>query len=351
MTLFKIHPKINIALFTVLHFIVDGICGLVIFSSLILNQSDDMSFAILITYNLLAFVTQPFVGLLIDIRDNQERLFLLISVFSLALGICFKSQPLISAVFLGIGNSFFHISGGKYTIRKTGNDIFDLGLFVSTGAVGLAIGCNFNNVYVWSIFVSLLFLISFLIIFSKDSKNITSDKNICKNEKLSKKAIFLLFLLICIAVLIRSFIGKIVNYSFDKTALILVLFGLDSTLGKALGGAISKAIGINKTIIITMIASTILFIFSNDNVYLSLLAILFFNMSMPLTLYLANCLVEKEGFAFGMLAAFLIPGYLLGMFSMSETLIKILIATSSLITAAIVVIANSVIKSKRKSVL
>ncbi len=351
MALFKIHPKINISLFTVLHFIVDGICGLVIFSTLVINQSDDMSFAILITYNLLAFVTQPFVGLLIDMHDNQERLFLLISVFSLALGICFKSQPLISALLLGIGNSFFHISGGKYTISKTGNDIFDLGLFVSTGAVGLAIGCNFNNVYVWSIFLPLLFLISFLIIFSKDSINIAGDKNISKNENLSEKAIFLLFLLICIAVLIRSFLGKIINYSFDKTTLVLVLFGLASTLGKALGGAISKAIGINKTIIITMIVSAILFLFGNGNVYLSLLAILLFNMSMPLTLYLANCLVEKEGFAFGMLAAFLIPGYLLGMFTMSETLIKVLIATLSLITAAIIVITNSVIKCKKESAL
>ncbi|MDE7162075.1 MAG: hypothetical protein K2N65_04870, partial [Anaeroplasmataceae bacterium] len=51
-----------------------------------------------------------------------------------------------------------------------------------------------------------------------------------------------------------------------------------------------------------------------SNPYVICIGICFFNFSMPITLYYANCLLKKkEGLAFGLLAAVLMPGYLLGM--------------------------------------
>ena len=46
-----------------------------------------------------------------------------------------------------------------------------------------------------------------------------------------------------------------------------------------------------------------------------LIGLFLINCTMPVTLYLANCLLkEREGLAFGILAAALIPGYLLANF-------------------------------------
>ena len=47
------------------------------------------------------------------------------------------------AVLLGMGNSLFHVWGGKQEAVTTGNDMRALGTFVSTGAFGLALGIVF----------------------------------------------------------------------------------------------------------------------------------------------------------------------------------------------------------------
>ena len=61
----------------------------------------------------------------LDPTDGETiaLLLLLISIISLMLGVIFKFQYIISAILLGIGNSFFHVSGGKYVISKTNNNI------------------------------------------------------------------------------------------------------------------------------------------------------------------------------------------------------------------------------------
>lgn len=341
--MFKLNNKITFILFTILHFLVDGICALTIFSYLVVNQDTTSTTIILLIYNFLAFLTQPFIGLLIDKYKNKERLFLFISILFLFFGVILKNYSIIASILLGIGNSFFHISGGKYVICHT-NNIIDIGVFVSTGALGLAIGCNYTNSYLLLITLGLIFIISSIIIFSKDSI-LLSDK-VTTNQKLDYKMVFILLSLVCICVFIRSFVGKIPNFTFEKTKLILVLFGLASTLGKATGGIISKIFGINKTIILTMLLSMILLSFGNNNLYLSLLGILLFNTSMPITLYLANRIIKYQGFAFGMLAAFLIPGYLLGLYSFNDIIIKILIITLSIISVILVIIVNKRLEKK-----
>ena len=157
--MFKIKPAMATILFTILHFLVDGICALVIFSSLYDGDKTN-ALIIFLVYNIIAFCTQPFVGLLIDKYKNKERLFLIISIISLMLGVIFKFQYIISAILLGIGNSFFHVSGGKYVISKTNNNIVSLGVFVSTGALGLAIGTNIHHLSIWITFISLALIIT-----------------------------------------------------------------------------------------------------------------------------------------------------------------------------------------------
>ena len=63
---------------------------------------------------------------------------------------------MLVAVLLGAGNSLFHVWGGKQTVVKTGNDIRALGVFVSTGALGLAVGLVFFS---WALLYGLLLAI------------------------------------------------------------------------------------------------------------------------------------------------------------------------------------------------
>lgn len=345
--MFRVHPRVNSILFTIMHFLVDGICGLVLFSTLLLNIDNQSKIIILLVYNCLAFVSQPLFGFLIDLGENHEKYYLLGALILIYLGVAFKYSSITSAILLGLGNSIFHISGGKYVIDKSDNNIIDLGIFVSSGALGLAIGCNFSNEWIWPTFLTPLAFIAMFVIMSEETTKIKNDKFKNIYDQLSANEVFLLLILICIAVLIRLYLGSAVNYKFEKTTLVLVLMGLASTLGKALGGVIAKFIGINKTIIISMFISMLLLIFGNINVYASLIGIFFFNMSMPLTLYLANNVIKKQGFAFGLLAAFLVPGYLLGLIKLNDIAIKVMIALLSIATILIVITVNTIINKTR----
>lgn len=339
----KVHPRLNTILFTILHFCVDGVCAFGLFSLLLVQiKGDQEKFILLMIYNCLAFLTQPFFGLLIDRKDDKERYYLIISIGLLFLGLGFKLIPILSVILLGLGNSIFHISGGKYVISKTKNNMIDLGVFVSSGALGLAIGCNYNSLYLkYSLYI-LIVIVTIIILISKESKEIIQNQK-DKPCEFDTKMTFILLTLVCIGVLLRSFVGRLSNVSFTKTSLILVLFGLSSMLGKLCGGIIGKYLGINKTILVSLSISILLLILGNSNLYSYLFGLFFFNMSMPLTLYLANKIIDKQGFSFGLLAAFLIPGYLLGMIEVNDVVNKLLIGLACLASIVIVIYTNNVV--------
>jgi len=162
----NVNSKVTAYLYNILHFLVDGICALVIFSTLYSTKLDIYVFFI---YNIMAFVTQPIFGLLID-KYKNEKIFLLLCLIFIILGLILMNSPIISALLLGLGNSLFHISGGKYVITNTNNDFVSIGVFVSTGALGLAIGRYCNYLYIWIIFATLLFIISLVILLTKKTK-------------------------------------------------------------------------------------------------------------------------------------------------------------------------------------
>lgn len=339
----KIHPRVNSILFTILHFCVDGICAYTLFSLLLIQLKDEQyKFMLLMIYNCIAFLTQPFFGLLIDIKDNKERYFLIVSVALIFLGIAFNFVSILSVILLGLGNSIFHISGGKYVISKTKNNIIDLGIFVSSGALGLSLGCNYNSLYLKYSLLIIIALVTFLIFMSKESKEILENPK-DKTCEFNLEKTFILLMLVCIVVLLRSFVGRLSNVTFAKTSLILVLFGLSSMLGKLCGGIIGKYLGINKTILISLSISILLLILGNSNLYAYLFGLFFFNMSMPLTLFLANKIIDKQGFSFGLLAAFLIPGYLLGMVEVNDIVNKLLIGLACVASIIITIYTNNIV--------
>ena len=154
-----------IGLSSVQHFLVDGLC---ICSMFLLAEiygdrfgayGDRVSIGAILTYNVLAFVSQPLTGMMAD-RMKARHWLLIASSLLLTLAVACASliQTLMAvspnlmwdglgewllilvAILLGVGNSLFHVWGGKQTVVMTGNDIRALGVFVSTGVLGLAIG-------------------------------------------------------------------------------------------------------------------------------------------------------------------------------------------------------------------
>lgn len=300
-----------------LHLLVDGLC---VCSLYLIASSFPMSrlVGIFLTYNILAFLTQPLTGLLAD-KVERKHWLLLTSVLLLTLAVLTTSVVMrigtsaigiiLVAILLGMGNSFFHVWGGKQVAIKTGNDIRALGVFVSTGAFGLAIGFVFFS---WPMLYVCLLLICLLAVayLQNDSEAKTTQE--MREHQFSSLFIWLAVIGLMVAVLLRSFVGEAFTIGITRSSTLVLMIGATSMLGKMAGGWLVRELGIVKMLLVVVLVAMACYICKDYGLALLLMGLFAVNCTMPLTLYLANLVLPgREGLAFGLLAAALIPGYLL----------------------------------------
>lgn len=335
------NARIKLLLLSLMHFATDGLCSYLVFAKLY-PENPEISFTVFIGYNLLAFVTQSPLGIFID-NHNKPKLFLGLSVAAIILGYIFGELCLVAVLFIGLGNSLFHVAGGKYVTDKSGNDVSHLGIFVSTGAIGLTLGQRYLalDALVYILF-SLLVICTLSILLTEDADNKEYD------EKYDSKGngVTLSLLAVISVVFARSFVGKIASADFELTQLMFLVIAIATALGKAIGGIASRLFGILPTVIASMSIAALCLTVGCTNPYVYILGIFAFNFSMPITLYYANIILKgKEGFAFGTLAAVLFPGYLIAMTFTYSIWIKILTAALCLGSAFVIAVISKRIKN------
>ena len=325
--------KFKLLLLSLMHFATDGLCAYLTFSKLYPNNPA-LSLLIFLGYNVLAFVTQSPIGIIAD-KYNKPKLMIAISVLSVILGYIFSNMCVPAVFLIGIGNALFHVAGGKYVTDKSGNDVSDLGIFVSTGAVGLMLGQRyFTFLPLIYVFFGIILLSSALMILTEDPDDISYSE---KFEEKGNNAKFAILAIVGV-VFARSFVGKVVSANFALTEYIFVIIALATALGKAIGGICSKLIGIKTTTVASMTVAAICLTLGCGNPITFVLGIFSFNFSMPITLHYANILLKgKEGFAFGTLAAFLAPGYFLAMSFTYSPLMRVATAIMCLLSVAVII--------------
>ena len=327
--------RVKLILLSIMHFATDGLCSYLALSMLYPNNPE-LSFYVFIGYNLLAFVTQSPIGALID-KYNRPRLFLAVSIACMIIGYLCAPICLLAVLFIGISNSIFHVAGGKFVTHKSGNDISHLGIFVSTGAVGLMLGQVYSNLtFLPYVFFSLLIVCGLMMIFSEQTETVSYPEEYVNPDGESTA-----LLMVLAVVLIRSFVGKVASPDFTLDSGLLLIISIATALGKAMGGICSKYIGIRPTTYVSMAISAVCLTVGAGNELIFILGIFAFNFSMPITLYLANILSKsKEGFAFGTLAAVLVPGYFLAMLFTYSTVMRILAAILCLVSIVVISIIS-----------
>lgn len=299
-----------VGLYSAIHFIVDLSCAVLVTNLITqkMGQNANLFIAILI-YNFFAFAMQLPIGIIAD-KVNRNAICSAIGCILVAIAFGFTNFGIISCVIAGIGNAMFHIGGGIDVLNISDKKATLSGIFVSTGAMGIFLGSKsasigFNKFYI----VILLLLMSALLLFwlYKQIKNEVKNKEVII-PKLNTNAIISIICLI-ITVCIRSYVGLILAFEW-KVNLLLALFSiLAVVLGKMLGGIIGDKIGFKNISIISLTISAICFIFAFNNPILGILAMLFFNMTMPITLTaLSNMLDNNKGMAFGLLTFALFIG-------------------------------------------
>ena len=323
------HPGMLLGISAVMHLLVDGLCVCCLY--LMAASSGVVGFVgVFLTYNILAFMTQPFTGLLVDKMERRHWVLLvsmsLLSIAVLAASMVVaagtvKAGMLAVAVLLGFGNSLFHVWGGKQVVITHGNDMPALGLFVSTGALGLSLGVVFYSWFLLQAFLLVLCLLAVAYV-GMDGRSDRSDRSGRSGGVEIASRYGMGFVLASMAalvafVLFRSFTGELFSSGagVGKTQVVVLLMGAVAMLGKMAGGWLAKWFGIVPSMVVVLLFVMVCFVVGGSNLAILLTGIFMTNCTMPITLYLANVVLEgKEGLAFGILAAALIPGYLLAVF-------------------------------------
>ena len=292
-----------------MHFCVDALC----LCCLYLTTGNVHDYLV---YNVLAFLTQPLTGIIVDkINGKYNVLFSAVVLFLMAtaMAVLTPDYKTVIAVLLGAGNSLFHVWGGREVAVITKNDIRALGIFVSPGVLGLAVGaflCSWMLLFILLIAIGILTTIHFCIV--NGNASVGSDNHL----KTNKMAV-LLMIAICVVVMLRSYLAGGFSSGADSDGGYMVLIAAAVAMsGKFLGGFLARLAGSYMTAFVIFVVASVACLVAKNYVggvvYVGLFAV---NCTMPVTLHWAEKLLPgREGFSFGLLAASLMPPYFLSYF-------------------------------------
>lgn len=309
-----------------LHFLVDGLCVCCLYL-LLSAYGGPALVGSFILYNVLAFLTQPLTGMLADSRFLP--LLLPLAVVFLAIAVVLASllfantsptthlsplTPLLVAFPLGMGNSLFHVWGGKIVATTTGNDARALGLFVSTGAFGLAVGMWLHTWWVLYLFLIMIALLAVMGPMWLIRPTSPVRPSAIGAISLKPQFVWGILMLLMGFVMFRSFLGEILTIDVTKAGAMALLIGGIAMLGKALGGWVAHGAGLFTTFNLAIAGAISCMLMKGLALWLWLPGLLFINGTMAVTLCWANkTMPGREGLTFGLLAAALMPGYMLTM--------------------------------------
>lgn len=320
-----------------LHFLVDALCLCTLYLLSPYFEGFDLV-GVFMTYNLFAFVTQIATGHLADITHHKHwqlivsLLLLITGVTTMALTISTAphssaTEMLPTAILLGLGNSLFHAWGGKQVAMNTHNDIRALGVFVSTGAFGLAVAYVTHTwAALYTILLSACVLAGWYIWldgkappYSSWKEAGTGMRNVDEREEKDNSPLHFVawvagvaILALMLLVMLRSWIGESFSAVIGKSDATILAIGLIAMLGKMTGGWIARGIGIVRSMVAVLIVVLVCMMCRDSHLAIALVGLYAINCTMPVTLYLANEVMDRhEGLAFGLLAAALMPGYLI----------------------------------------
>lgn len=323
------------SILSLMHFLVDGLCVCLLYLGVSNCDANEMM-AMFITYNVAAFLTQPLTGWCADVVKRSNIIIYLSVTMLIASAIMVSlsedffhdntNDHYIMAMMLGLGNSLFHVWGGRIVTLNTHNDIRHSGVYVSTGAMGLSIGMVFFSWQLTWVMLASICLLTFVHTRYVTIAEPTQSNNTLRNtinQQLSTNnyagvnastAIVLIMIVGLISiVMFRSFIGKVLSTGIPSNETITLLIGGISMLGKAAGGWFAKWMGIVPCIVATIVLTFMCWMFGENIIALRFAGLFLINLTMPITLYLINIVLQgREGLAFGLLAAALIPGYIMG---------------------------------------
>jgi|GEM_PF-168716 FSR family fosmidomycin resistance protein-like MFS transporter len=297
-----------LAVYGAAHGLVDAACAALVFGLVWQYQlTSQVYFLLVVGYNVLAFAFQPLCGLVSDRMRNPSRT----AAFGIALTavsvIMAPFNPFIAVGCAGCGNAFFHVGGGAVCLMLAPGRARAPGLFVAPGALGIAVGAMIgrNGPIDPALFLCLLVAASAAVIFMKAPEN---NKTLLSKSESSSCPVLIGSLLL-VSIMIRSLVGFSAGFPWynDKTILFLIVCA--AFAGKALGGIVSDRFGWLAAATTVSLLSAPLLAFGFVSPLCTIMGMLLFQMTMPVTLAaVCRLLPKRPAFSFGLTCLALIIG-------------------------------------------
>lgn len=295
------------AWYTLSHFATDLACAFFLFRCTVTAREWA---PYLLLYNAVAFGMQMPLGLLCD-RRNRNALAAAVGLLLTACGCLFTKTPFLLATVAGLGNALFHLGGGLDVMNGCKGKAGALGVFVSSGAIGLFLGKlmgKAGGIPAYAVGAALL-LLAVLTPFAVQGRRVTAASDNASPalpEKLPRACVAAALLLL--VVVLRSYTGF--TAAGDKAGVWGVLAVAAAAGGKAAGGFVCDALGKRRAAVVQLSLAAVLFVFSKTPVCF-IAALFCFNMTMPVTLAAAaRVFAGMKGFGFGLLTFGLFLGFL-----------------------------------------
>ena len=204
---------------------------------------------------------------------------------------------------IGLGNSVFHVAGGRMTLLESHGKAWPLGVFVAPGAVGLTLGTLWPRL--GAVFAALLAVCAVLNLLLPETETGGAEREAGDS--------LLVPILLTLAVAVRAVGGSAVTFPWKTGAAGALLLTAFVFAGKLAGGFLSDRIGARKTAWVSILPAAVLIAFCSAWAAPSLLGQLALNLTMPVTLWLLwRAMPGAPGLAFGLTASALWPGMIAG---------------------------------------
>lgn len=304
------------------HFLVDFACGYELWAMYVRGDLEIISVSLIfLVYNLLAFATQFALGAVSDKMKSNGALFAAAGCVLTAVGMLVGgAAPYVTVVLMGLGNSAFHVGGGTDALTRD-KGMTRAGIFVSTGALGIALGCHFGEEDIIPAFMTVALLLTVaasICVYCtgerpESEEYVPADTGKFIEKKYIPAALYGVIVLF-VAVFIRSYVGFVATHPASESKFAFLLPAAAAFAGKFLGGILADLIGARRTATAALVLSAPLFFLGGSRFLFFLAATFLFNIAMPVTLCeISRRLPSHEGFSFGLTALALVAGYVLAL--------------------------------------
>ena len=293
------------------HFAVDLACGFVCLGVFVPGAASLEEAALgVFLYNLLAFAAQPLLGAVCD--RFPRRPWAALGCLTVAAGALLGCLSLGwgAVVLCGLGNALFHPGGGRDALVSSPGTLWQGGVFVSTGALGVALGMFWGAAFPrpWMA-AALAALLGLCALFCWKTPLSRPERRAAVSGASSLPFWWVVGLALG-SVALRAFVGGAVPLPW-KTGLWALAAAAAAFLGKAAGGFLADRLSPRLAGVGALLLSLPLLCLGWAHPLPSLLGLLCFNMTMPVTLgAVTDKLPNAPGLAFGLTAQFLFVGTL-----------------------------------------